>query len=366
MTNGTLRSAVTAAVLDVPGVLALRELPLPSIGPHEALLRPELVGVCGTDCKILAGSIPVPYPLILGHEIVGVVTDLGSDAGERLGVAVGDRVVAETSVPCWSCRPCRSGDYRFCPRRRAYGINTPITEPPGLWGALAERMYVAPGSILHRVPAGMAPKRALMATLLANGLEWVQALGGLRVGDTVVIQGCGPQGLAALLGARQAGAARVIVTGLERDAARLELASRLGADLALTAEHGNLVERVMALTGGVGADLVLDVTGDSGSPVTSVTLVRTRGTLVLAGLSGGRSSELVLDDVVNREIRLQGAFVKGEGAFRSALALAERLPADHPIDEVVSHVFPLAQADKAIEAACGAPTPGFVKAAVSI
>ncbi|MGH2456250.1 MAG: zinc-dependent alcohol dehydrogenase [Candidatus Limnocylindria bacterium] len=356
--------SVVVAVLDAPGEIRIRELPMPVPGPEDALLRPRLVGICGTDCKIYDGSIPVPYPLILGHEIVGEVTEMGAAAADRLGLERGDLVVAETSVPCWSCRQCRSGDYRFCSRRRAYGINTPITEPPGLWGGLAECMYLAPGSILHRVPAGMTPKRALVATLLANGIEWVQALGGLRAGDAVVIQGCGPQGLAAAVAARAAGASRVIMTGLGRDAARLQLAARLGVDTTLIADQEDVAAWVTNHTEG-GADVVLDVTGAPASPAVSVRMVRTRGTLVLAGLSGGRMSELRLDDVVNREIRIQGAFVKGEAAFRSALALAGQLGPDHPVDEIVSHVFPLGSLADAITAACTDRTPAFIKAAIA-
>ena len=359
-------SGVAAAVLEAPGLLRMRELPVPRGATDAAVLRPELVGICGTDCKIYSGAMTVPYPIILGHEIVGVLSEVGQVAEERTGVRAGDRVVAETSVPCWSCRHCRSGDYRFCRRRRAYGINTPITEPPGLWGGLAEAMHIAPGSILHRVPPEMSSRRALISTLLANGVEWVQNLGGLRVGDTIVIQGCGPQGLAAVVAAREAGASMVVVTGLERDAARLALAARLGAEVTIVADRDEVLERVMGLTDGDGADVVLDVTGAPQSPATSAGLARIRGTLVLAGLSGGRASELWLDDVVNREIRIQGAFVKGESAFRAALALAARLPAGHAVDEIVSHVFPLAAADEAIAAACTDRQPGFIKAAIAI
>lgn len=352
--------------MTAPGELAIREFPLPELGPEDGLLRPELAGICGTDCKIFSGSIPAPLPLILGHEIVGVVVAAGRGMAERLQIGAGDRVVVETSVPCWSCRECWSGEYRFCARRRAYGINTPTSDPPGIWGALAERMYLAPGSIVHRVPDGMSATRALVATLLANGVEWLARLGGLRAGDTVAIQGCGPQGLAAVAIARQVAARRVVVTGLMRDAARLALARRLGADLVLQADVQDVREAVLDLTGGRGADVVLDVTGAPDSPALSTRLVRTRGTVVLAGLTGGRGSELMLDDVVNRQVRLQGAFVKGDAAFRSALVIADALGPDHPVDEIVSHVFPLDHTLAALNAACRDRAPDFVKAAVRI
>jgi alcohol dehydrogenase len=359
-----MNDQVRAAVLTRPGTLEITEFGPPSLGHHDGLLRPEIAGICGTDCKIFAGEIPAPLPLILGHEIVGQIAEIGEQMAERLDVRRGDRVVVETSVPCWSCRDCWSGEYRFCLRRRAYGINVPTSQVPSLWGALAERMYLAPGSIVHRVPAGMDATRALVATLLANGVEWLTNLGGMRVGDTVVMQGCGPQGLAAVVIARRAGASHIVVTGLPRDEARLALARRLGADTVLDSQIQDVTSAVRDLTGGRGADVVLDVTGAAGSPALSVRLVRSRGTVVLAGLSGGRRSELPLDEVVNRQIRLQGAFVKGDAAFRAALDIADQLGPDHPVDDIVSHRFPLDDASGALKAACGERAPDFVKAAV--
>jgi threonine dehydrogenase-like Zn-dependent dehydrogenase len=364
--TATSADSARAAVLTAPRQIELVDLPVPAVGADDGLLRPELVGICGTDCKLQSGVIPAPTPLILGHEIVGVIAEVGEIMAERLGVGPGDRVVVETSVPCWSCRECWSGEYRFCPRRRAYGINTSIATPPGLWGALAERMYLAPGAIVHRIPAAMTTTRALVSTLLANGVEWLQYLGGLRAGDRVVILGCGPQGLAAALIALHAGAGSVVVTGLHSDAARLNLARRLGVSLAMEADADDVPRTVLELTEGLGADLVLDVTGDPEGPARSIQLARTRGTVVLAGLSGRKPSSFVPDDVVNRQIRVQGAFVKGDRAFRAALTIAHGLGAQHAIDEIVSDLFPLERAADAISSACVSRDAHFVKAAVTI
>ena len=122
----------------------MSDLPLPAVTADDGVLRPELVGICGTDCKIASGAISVPYPIILGHELVGVIAEVGTSMAERMRVSVGDRVIVETSVPCWSCRQCWTGDYRFCRRRHAYGINTPIGQSPGLWVGSLKRCTSPP------------------------------------------------------------------------------------------------------------------------------------------------------------------------------------------------------------------------------
>jgi alcohol dehydrogenase len=355
-----------AAVLRGPERIAFETYPIPSIGPEEGLLRVEMVGVCGTDAKYYRGSLAMTYPVILGHEILGTVEEVGPLAAERHGVKVGDRVLVEGSVPCWSCGRCRSGEYRFCARKRFYGSRTPASEPPHLWGAMAEHMYLAPGSILHPISASVPAGTAIAGSLIANGIEWLRDRGGVSIGDRVVIQGPGPQGLAAVVVARESGAGSVIVTGLARDAARLALARRLGAHHTIEADREDVVARVREITGGRMADVVLDVSGNADAFATSIDLVRTLGTLVLGGLSGKDArSSINPDRLVWNEIRVQGVYVKGEAAYDRALGFLEAGAERYPIDEIVSHVFPLEEAEAAILAAAGrGHQDGFIKAAV--
>jgi alcohol dehydrogenase len=358
-------SQVTAAVLNGPTDLHLQQYAYPSIGDDAALVRINLAGVCGTDAKYFAGNLPLTYPTILGHETVGTIAEIGPGAATRYGVAVGDRVLVEATVPCWACRFCRSGEYRFCRRKLSYG-SQPIAEtPPHLWGSMAEYMYVAPGSIVHPVPASVSHRAAIAAALLANGVEWLSHRGGASLGASIVIQGCGPQGLAAAVIAKQLGASRVVVTGLEHDTARLELARKLGADATLTARDGDVVEQFRELNDGELADIALNVTGSPAALGTSVRLVRPMGTVILAGLTGHGVSSAIDDAVVWNEIRIQGVFSKGEAAFEAALALMGG-GLDVPVDEIVSHVYPLEQSADAIRAAAGEDVPaGFIKAAIA-
>lgn len=357
---------VAAAVLEGVQSIALQDFDRPPIGPDDALLKIEMAGVCGTDFHAFDGSLAVPMPIILGHEILGHIAAVGARAGERYRVREGDRVAVESSVPCWSCEYCLTGAYRFCASKRGYGLHVPTTEPPALWGAMAEYMYLAPGSILHQVPPGMPAKVAVVASIFANGIQWLRRYGDASTGDTIVIQGAGPQGLAAAVIARESGASQVIVTGLARDAARLELARTFGADHVVVADREDVVPRVAELTSGRFADVVLDVTGSPGAIEASLLMVRPQGTLVLGGLTGRDTvTALKLDRVVWNEIRLQGVFTKGADAIVSAFDFLETRGDRYPLDRMVSHVYPLAEAEAAIRAAGSLADDQFIKAAIA-
>jgi alcohol dehydrogenase len=299
--------------------------------------------------------------MILGHEIVGRVVEAGHLAAQRYQIAPGDRVIVESSIPCWSCEACRSGAYTLCPQKGGYGTRLGTDVEPGLWGGMAELLYIAPGSILHRIPPDMPAEVALCVPILANALHWVVRRGGLAPGDRILIQGCGPQGLAAALVATRAGASEVVVTGLVRDSARLSWAAAVGARTVVVEPEASHPSAEI----GAGYDLVLDVSGSPDAIAQAPDYLRPRGTFVLAGLAGKDvTARIATDRLVWREIRIQGVLSKDESAIRSALAmvladgeLARRL------GSLVTHVFPLARAMDAVRAVDGG-LDGFVKAAV--
>ena len=177
-------------------------------------------------------------------------------------------------------------------------------------------------------------------------MRWAHDLGGISVGDTVVVLGPGPQGLCACAVAKHTGAGQVIVTGLARDAKRLEEAKRFGADYAIDVDAADPVEEVRNLTGGRMADVVVDVTGNPSAARLAPRLVRKMGTVVLAGLTGGKEGTLELDPLVWGEIRIQGAYSHTSDAVRGALDFAAHSP--YPFTEMVTHRFPLADAERAV------------------
>jgi alcohol dehydrogenase len=352
-------------VLEAPERLRLREFARPAVGPDEALLAVELAGICGTDLKVFRGEHAHALPLILGHEILGHIAEIGERAAERWGVQVGDRVSVEGAVPCWACVRCQTGLYRFCRRRRNYGGATPCTEPPHLWGAFGPLMYLAPGSLVHRIAGDVPAGAAVFAGIMANGIQWARNQGGVRYQHAVVVQGAGPQGLAAVIVARECGARLVLATGLTRDRERLEMARRLGADHVVNVEEQDPVARVRELTDGNMADVVVDVTGSQQALATSVEMAGLQSTVVCAGLTSRPSLTTVpMDQVVHREIRLQGAFTKGSDAIVEGIRLVESRK--YPLEELLTHTFPLEDAEQAIRALAG-EIPGLypVKAAIA-
>lgn len=341
-----------AAVLVDYGRLELQEFPLPKIGPREGLMRIEMAGVCGSDPHWFHGRVKLPaLPMILGHEILGRIAAIGEEAAATYGIKVGDRVVVEGSVHCDGCYYCNRGQYHLCSRRRCYGTAIPTTVPPGLWGGYSEYLYLAPGSMVHRV-SEKAPAEALVlvCAVLANGIRWMCELGGAKVGDTVVIQGVGPQGLALIIAAKEAGAALVIATGLARDAERMALARDLGADVVINAEKEDVKGQVCDLTRGDMADVVVDVTGNSQAIQTSLELVRKQGTLIPAGLTGsGRLTSLPMDYITINEIRIQGVFAHTVRSVDAAIKLVES--GRYPVERMVTHHFSLDQVETAVRTA---------------
>lgn len=322
---------VAALVLRQPGELGVETFPRPVVQDDTALLRVELVGICGTDAKTYAGAMPYPTPLVLGHEIVGTIEEAGSRFLSDKSVSVGDRVTVAARVPCWSCSACQGGNFRGCTRPAGYGTWTRADEPPHLWGGMAEFMHLAPGSIVRAVPHSVSPAAALMAqTVVANGFEWVQRVGELVPGETVVIQGCGPQGLGAAVVAVASGAEHVVVTGLSRDIRRLKLAEQAGART-IVADVEDPVSAVADLTSGRMAQLVVNVTGSAATITESLRLAARRGRIALAGLAGeGVEASLPVDEIVWRELSIRGCYIKGVEALDLASELLRRDPSWEP------------------------------------
>jgi len=292
-------------------------------------------------------------PMILGHEILGTIEEIGPAAAARFGVQAGDRVVMEATVRCGYCAYCVTGQYKFCENAKVYGIKSSCDEAPHLWGAYGQRMYIAPGSIVHRISKDIPAERAvLINAVIANGIDWVRNAGGVAIGDTVVIQGAGQQGLAAVAAARESGAGRIVVTGLSRDAERLALAREFGAGVLVDVERDDPVDVVGDLTGGRMADVVVDVTGSGAAIQKSLDLVKKQGTVVNAGVTGTeKMTPLPLDKILFKEIRFQGVYAKQTDAILAAIKLAES--GNYPFEKMVTHVFSIDAAEKALKTAGG-------------
>ncbi|MFC4052594.1 zinc-binding dehydrogenase [Actinomadura syzygii] len=353
-----------------PGNLDLVELPLPDIGPDEALLRVEACGICGTDVEEYSGAlfdtIGPTSPFVPGHEPVGRIAAIGARAARRWGIVEGDRVVVEPALPCGACRDCRTGRYVLCAGwdhfPMSYGF-IPAKIPPALWGGFADHMYLHANSVVHKVSDAVAPTTAATFNAVAAGVEWAVEVPGTRAGDCVVVLGAGQRGLACVLAARAAGADPVIVTGLASDRHKLDLALELGATAAVevdggeadgvNADGGGVPAKVLESTGGVQPDVVIDVAAyDPQTVLDAMTLARPGGTVILAGLKGGRPVPgWISDDVVTKGLRVQGVRAVGHTSFRRAVALINS--GEHPLHRLVTHTFGLQDAAEAIETLAG-------------
>jgi threonine dehydrogenase-like Zn-dependent dehydrogenase len=286
-------------------------------------------------------------PAIPGHEPLGIVAAIGDRAAKRWGVDVGDRIAVETMLSCHHCGPCLGGSYHLCDARRIYSY-IPLSEEPGLWGSYAQYMYLDPNAVIHKVDPELSPETAVMFNPLGAGFRWAVEIPQTGPGDTVVILGPGQRGLACVLACREAGAKKIIVTGLEADAAKLALAREFGAHATIDVQNENPRNRIRELTDGRGADVVVDVSSYAVEPVAeSIDYVRMGGTVVLAGIKGFKEiPDFISDKVVLKEITIRGAIGVTRTGYANAIRLLESRK--YPVERMHTHNFDLSEAELAI------------------
>jgi threonine dehydrogenase-like Zn-dependent dehydrogenase len=340
-------SKTLAMVLTAPRRLEPRDLPIPDIDDDSALLRIEACGICGSDYEQYEGVLRTPMPVIPGHEPLGVIAKIGDAAARRWGVDVGDRVAVETMLSCRFCPPCLAGSYHLCRNRRIYSY-IPLDDGHGLWGAYSEYMFLDGHSIVHKMDASLPAQLAVLFNPLGAGFRWAVELPQAGPGDTVLILGPGQRGLASVIACREAGVDRIIVTGLEADARKLELAREFGADHAIDVQNEDAKRRVREITDGVGADIVVDVSSYSTAPVAdALDYAAPGGTIVLAGVKGFKPiPDFVSDKIVLKEITLRGAIGVTSTGYRSAIRLIES--GRRPLERMHTHDFALRDAELAI------------------
>jgi threonine dehydrogenase-like Zn-dependent dehydrogenase len=347
-----------AAVATAAHTTRLREFEVPPVGPDDGLLRVEVAAICGTDWEIYGRKSRGKGlgPLILGHENVGRVVALGERAAQRWGVDVGDRVAVEEFLPCGACRLCRAGHYRLCSATDSRGQrpflrygSTPVSVPPSLYGGFSDYLYLHPRAIIHLVGDEVEPELAALFVPLANGIRWVVQEGGLRLGQTIVVQGPGQHGLGCVIAAREAGAGKIIVVGAAADQHRLSVATAFGADHVVVGEAAGVVEAVLDLTGGAGADLVVDLA--PGAPETvehAIAMCAIRGSVIVAASKHARPvAGFPHDVVVRKELRLLG--VRGHDHRSVEPAIAMIRSGARPLRLLATHRFPLERVDEALQ-----------------
>jgi alcohol dehydrogenase len=319
-------ASARALVLERPRHLVIHDIPLPALGDDDALVRVEACGLCGTDHEQYTGELAGGFAFVPGHETIGIIETIGPRAAQRWQVAEGDRIAVEVLQSCRACDACLAGEYTRCKRHGVadmYGF-IDVDRAPGLWGGYAEYQYLAPDSMVLSLPDNLDPILATLFNPLGAGIRWGATLPGTGDGDVVAVLGPGVRGLCVAAAAREAGAGFVMVTGFgPRDAERLALASDFGADLAIDVAVEDPVAALRHAAGRL-ADVVVDVTAKAPAAFAqAIKLVRTAGTVVVAGTRGWGvgAPGFFPDMVVMKEIRILGALGVDTTAYRAALDL---------------------------------------------
>ncbi len=273
-----------AAVFHAPGDIRVEEVARPRPGPGEAVIRVTLTTICGTDVHILKGEYPVEPGLIVGHEPVGVISELGPGV---TGYQIGERVLVGAITPCGQCHACLSGNLAQCGHGSGY-------EAIGGWrfgntinGAQAEYLLVpfAQANLAH-IPESLTDEQVvLLSDIASTGFSGAES-GKVKIGDTVVVFAQGPIGLCATAGAKLMGAALVI--GVEGDANRAKVARQMGADVILDPGSGDVPAEVRRLTMGLGADVAIEALGQQATFESALRSIRPGGTVSSLGVYSGK------------------------------------------------------------------------------
>ena len=277
--------------------LEVAEMPKPSAGPGELLVRVRACGICGSDIHGFDGSTGrrIP-PLVMGHEAAGTVAEAGAGV---TGFREGDRVTFDSTVYCGHCFFCRRGEVNLCDNRQVLGVSCGDYRRQG---AFAE--YVAvPARIAYHLPHSLSFEHAAMIEAVSVAVH-ATGLTPVRLGDCAVVVGAGMIGLLVIQPLKRAGCGRIIAVDL--DTGRLGLAKRLGADECVNPKDCDVAEFVRARTGGRGADVAMEVVGASDPVKTAVASLRKGGALTLIG-NLSPQIEFPLQSVVTRQIRMAGS-----------------------------------------------------------
>ena len=293
--------------------LTVTEFPKPEISPNDVLVQVRACGICGSDIHGYDGSTGrrIP-PLVMGHEAAGVIAEIGSAV---TSFKIGDRVTFDSTVWCGHCHFCRRGDINLCDNRMVLGVSCGDYRRHG---AFAEYVVV-PQHICYEIPAGLPFEHAAMIEAVSIAVHAANRTP-VSLGDTAVVVGSGMIGLLVIQAIRLAGCGQIIAVDL--DESKLSKAKELGADIGLKADAVDLAAEVKKLTGGRGADVVLEVVGLASTVNTAFACVRKGGSVTLVGNLSPKV-EMPLQVIVTKELTIHGT-CGSRGEYPACIDLLER------------------------------------------
>ena len=369
-------SEIRAAALE-PGKVEIRSFPRSPVPPDGLIVKILQCGVCGSDKHMLAGHLKLPFPIVPGHELVGEVVEIGPQANDTLfaiggPLKEGDLVtVTPSSKVCGKCWFCVNVPTRptLCTSRLVYGFRG-VAEPPHVWGAFAEYMYVHGRSWVYKLPADISRDRAMLAEPMAIALRGVEKAytpgmptmrEGLGVARSCVVVGVGPIGLMTVTALKYVGAGPIVAIAFQAD--RLEMAKVLGADVIINGKELPEAERldmIRSLTEGVGADVVFETAGVPVAFAEALQIARRGGKVIELGHYTDPGSVAIHPHLIcNKDLDVHGSWSTPPIEFRSALTVLQN--AQGPLEKLITHRYPL---DDIAEAIDSVGKEGVVKTAV--
>ena len=370
-----MKNTVRAAVTYGPGIgnIKIQEFPWPSIKDRGGIIVKMLMsGVCGTDKHTFKGETKqfagtekeqdVPFPLIQGHENVGIIVEIDDWCKENLEFSgnhldIGDRVAISPDVLCGRCDQCKlRAGYSWCDHPIAYiGNGMPISTSPALWGGFAEYMYVPPQSHVFKVPDSLSDECAMLAELFAcaynvdKAKEFYSFSGdGFAFGDTVVVQGVGPLGMTHMIKARLLGAGKIIA--IDTSEFRLNMSKEFGADYVINAANTKpeeRLDRILELTRGKGADMVIECVGRPELVPEGIDMLRKGGMLLEPGnYADTGTTPVSIHKICSKNIRIIG---QSNLVYHGYVASMEMmLRGSFNYNKLVTHYYDLENTEAAI------------------
>ena len=314
------------------------DLPIPQISDDQVLIKVHATAICGTDLHLYhwneyAQKRMTDLPMVFGHETAGEIVEIGKNV---TGYQLGDRISVETHVPCNHCWQCRNGNPHICENQHVFGVTDP--------GAFAEYAPVHKDCIV-RLKDDISYEMGAMLEAMGAGVHGVEVA---RVrGKRVLVSGCGPIGLMTIGACKAHGASQVIACDLIEE--KLEIAKTMGADITVNSRDVDLPTFVRSQTDGVGADAVIDITGNPHAIRAGLKAVRKGGIFVSVGLPDGEVGINLTEDIIYREVIYTG--VSGRLMFETWEDCMNILQSPgFSLEPVVGGIYPFRDFEKALDA----------------
>ena len=361
-----------AVTIVKPGCIELREYPVPECPKNGLILNIEMCGICGTDKHTYRGETTQyagtsseqtsPFPMIPGHEIVGIVDQVFSGTSDFYGnkITEGDRITICPDIICNKCFYCRHiYGYTWCENWEGYGNSFNANETP-LMGGWSEKMVIIPETFVYKVPFGLEPELAVYTELMTCAFAFDKlkdfsnlASEGFLTGSSVLIQGAGPLGIVHLIMARIIGAGTIIV--LDKSNYRLDVAKTFGADLTINIDSFNkeeITEQIFSKTFGRGVDVAVECVGLPEALPQAIDWIRRGGLYLMEGVFTDMG-EIQFNPhlIVSKSLRIIGLSNHPITAYQASMDLMLRNRDNFPLNKFVTHKFPLENFNEAINTA---------------